>query len=578
MHETETRGREGLRLPAESLEGSENMSESMRPEGQPGGPGGDGFRRRRRRRGRRGGRRGPGDAPGAPGGDGGGEYVEGPGADAFASPSDGVSAPGGAPAGGEADPWSGAAPAPGGGGGRGPGGQQQGQHGRKRRNRRRGGPGGGPGTHPHHTHHHGGGGKGAHGGGPRHGHGQRGHAPRGPMPPQMAPLPRGFDGAVVAGAKPTEMKGLLELMPDGFGFVRAAKNSFLPSQSDPFVSQALIRRHEVREGSEVVVEVVPARREGQNPSALSILRVNGQDPDMCRRLPHFKDLTATDPDRRFRIAAEPNADVSLRIIDLLSPIGRGQRALIVAPPRTGKTILLQKLANAIEKHHPEAHVMMVLIDERPEEVTDMRRSIKGEVIASSYDQMAKGHVRLAEIVLKYARRLVETGKDVVVFLDSLTRMGRAYNLEIGHSGRTMSGGLDSRTMEKPREFFGSARCCEHGGSLTIIATALIDTGSRMDQVIFEEFKGTGNMELVLSRQLADRRIFPAIDINKTGTRKEEKLRTPNELQQCWTLRRVLNQLKPIEGMELLIDRLSKTSSNTEFLNRFDLTVRAEREE
>ncbi len=386
------------------------------------------------------------------------------------------------------------------------------------------------------------------------------------------------DGVAAAHLPRTELRGILELMPDGFGFVRSAKNNYLPTTNDPFVSQALIRRFDVREGSDVLVEVVPPRREGQNPSAVSILKVNDGEPENGRRLPQFKDLVATDPDRRFRIAAEPNADISLRIIDLLAPIGRGQRALIVAPPRTGKTILLQKLANAIEKNHPEAHVMMVLIDERPEEVTDMRRNIRGEVIASSYDQMAKGHVKLAEIVLKYARRLVETGKDVVVFLDSLTRMGRAYNLEMGHSGRTLSGGLDSRTMEKPREFFGSARCVEGGGSLTIIATALIDTGSRMDQVIFEEFKGTGNMEIVLSRQLADRRIFPAIDINKSGTRKEEKLRLPAELQQVWTLRRVLNQLKPIEGMELLVDRLSKTSSNIEFLNRFDLTVRAERED
>ncbi len=356
------------------------------------------------------------------------------------------------------------------------------------------------------------------------------------------------------------------MLGDGYGFIRSLKNSYLPSDNDVFVPQNLIRRLNLRCGCEVVGGWAPSRTKGRN-TLFTIDKVNGEAADSAREWRNFKDLTSIDPFPKLCLDTDDN-DISLRTIDLISPIGRGQRALIVAPPRTGKTIILQKIANAIARNHPEIHVMMVLIDERPEEVTDMKRSIKGEVISSSSDGISKGHVRVAEMVLERARRLVEMGRDVVMFLDSLTRLGRAYNLETGNSGRTLSGGLDARTMEKPREFFGSARNAEEGGSLTIIATALIDTGSRMDQVIFEEFKGTGNMELVLNRKLADRRIFPAIDINPSGTRKEEKLREPEELKAIWMLRRVLNQLKPMESMELLIDKLEKTESNDDFLSRF----------
>lgn len=358
-------------------------------------------------------------------------------------------------------------------------------------------------------------------------------------------------------------------MPDGFGFLRLAKTSYLPGDDDVFVPQNLVRKYSLREGAEIVGESAPSKKQGRSQSLYSVETVNGLDPEEAARTKPFKLLTSIDPYPKFCLDTD-DQDISLRVVDLISPIGKGQRALIVAPPRTGKTILMQKIANAITRNHPEVHLMVVLIDERPEEVTDMRRSIQGEVISSSSDEAARGHVRVAEMVLERARRLVETGKDVVIFLDSLTRLGRAYNLEIGNSGRTLSGGLDARTMEKPREFFGSARNAEEGGSLTIVATALIETGSRMDQVIFEEFKGTGNMELVLSRPLSDRRIFPAIDINPSGTRKEEKLRDPDVLKAIWMLRRVLNQLKPIESMELLIDKLEKTSSNADFLSRFQM--------
>jgi transcription termination factor Rho len=356
-------------------------------------------------------------------------------------------------------------------------------------------------------------------------------------------------------------------MSEGFGFLRQVRHNFLAGDDDIFVPQNLIRNLELRDGSEIKGQAVPSRKQGRGNQLHEVTTVNGLDPEQARNVKSFKLLTSVDPEPKFNLQTDDN-DVCLRVIDLISPIGRGQRALIVAPPRTGKTILLQKIANAIVRNHPEVHLMMVLIDERPEEVTDMKRNIKGEVISSSSDSYSRGHVQVAEMVLERARRLVEVGKDVVMFLDSLTRLGRAYNLETGNSGRTLSGGLDARTMEKPRELFGSARNAEEGGSLTIVATALIDTGSRMDQVIFEEFKGTGNMELVLSRQLADRRIFPAIDINPSGTRREERLRDAEELKAVWMLRRVLNQLKPLEAMELLIDKLGKVPTNAEFLGRF----------
>ncbi len=303
---------------------------------------------------------------------------------------------------------------------------------------------------------------------------------------------------------------------------------------------------------------------------MAVDRINGMDPEKHRELPVFKQLTSIDPNKRIDLEGKMN-DISLRVMDLICPIGRGQRCLIVAPPRTGKTMLLQRIAQVIAMNHPEIHIIMLLVDERPEEVTDMQRNVKGEVVSSSLDKQATAHARLSELVLERARRLVECGKDVVILLDSLTRLARAYNRESGDRGRTMSGGLDTRAMEKPREFFGSARALEEGGSLTIIATCLIDTGSKMDQVIFEDFKGTGNAELVLHRPLAERRIFPAIDINASGTRKEEKLRHPMELERVYRMRRALAQFKPIEAMEALIPRVQKWPSNSAFLAQFDVT-------
>ncbi len=358
-------------------------------------------------------------------------------------------------------------------------------------------------------------------------------------------------------------RGVLEINRDGSGFLRTADNNYLPGNRDLWVPRALIDKWRIREGSELVGPILPAP--GNRGEALVALdTLNAAKPEACEDTPHFRDLITIDPLRRLLIEL-PGEDLSTRVVDLFAPMGFGQRALIVAPPRSGKTILMQQLAQAIAAHHPEAHLMTVLIDERPEEVTDFRRKVKGEVIASSLDRMASGHVRLAEIVLERARRMVEMGRDVVIFLDSLTRLARAYNREAPGSGRTLSGGLDSRTMEKPREFFGSARNTEGGGSLTIIATCLVDTGSRMDQVIFEDFKGTGNMELILDRSLAERRIFPAIDINGSGTRREEKLRTRDELDRIFRLRRMLASYKPIDAMEMLLPRLRKTQNNGTFL-------------
>jgi transcription termination factor Rho len=365
------------------------------------------------------------------------------------------------------------------------------------------------------------------------------------------------------------VEGVLELLPNGAGFLRQLSNNYLAGEKDPYVPKNLIQQFNLREGNLIQGPIIPPRDRTRGPMLQAIELVEGMEARKMREVIHFKDLIAIDPIEKFNIAPG-NADISLRIVDLVAPIGKGQRALIVAPPRSGKTVLLQKLANAISAAHPEVHLMVLLIDERPEEVTDMRRTIRGEVIASSLDKLASGHVRVSEIVLERARRLVEVGKHVVIFLDSLTRLSRAYNREVKHSGRTMSGGLDARTMEKPREFFGSARNCENSGSLTIIATCLVDTGSAMDQVIFEEFKGTGNMELVLYRPLAERRIFPAIDINASGTRKEEKLRPADELKKTWLLRRGLQGHKPIEAMEKLISIVQKTRSNAEFLAALNL--------
>jgi transcription termination factor Rho len=325
----------------------------------------------------------------------------------------------------------------------------------------------------------------------------------------------------------------------------------------------------LQEGSEILGQVGEPRKNNQKPLLVAVDKVDGLTPEERVEMPKFKDLVSIDPEPMF-ILEPGDGDISLRIMDLLTPIGRGQRGLLVAPPRTGKTVLLQKVSTAIATHYPDVHLMVLLIDERPEEATGWRRSVgdKGTVLVSTLDELARNHVALSEIALQRALRLVEVGEDVVIVLDSITRLARAYNSEVKNSGRILSGGVDSKTMEKPKKFFGSARNVEDGGSLTILGTALVETGSRMDQVIFEEFKGTGNMELVFSRALADRRIFPAMDIELSGTRKEEKLLGQGALSRVYTLRRVLNKMRGHEAMPLLIERLQKTDSNAEFLAAF----------
>ncbi|MEE9392957.1 MAG: transcription termination factor Rho [Planctomycetota bacterium] len=358
-------------------------------------------------------------------------------------------------------------------------------------------------------------------------------------------------------------------MSEGFGFLRFADHYYRPHDGDVHVAASLIRKFDIRPGSMVKGDVAAPAKRGQKPTLVQVQTINGKDPELHRVEMPFKDLTACDPDERLILEVEGEPDPSMRIIDLLTPIGRGQRALIVAPPRTGKTVIMQKMANAIAHNHPEIVIIVLLIDERPEEVTDMKRNTKAEVIASCLDEGTANHVRVTESVLVKVKRLVEAGVDVVCLLDSITRLGRAYNNETKHSGRILSGGVDAKTLAKPKAFFGAARNIENGGSLTIIATALIDTGSRMDQVIFEEFKGTGNMELVLSRQLANNRTYPAIDVASSGTRKEEKLFDADDHKKINVLRRVLNQLPPTEAMRLLIERMEKTGSNAEFLSSFD---------
>ncbi|MCE9583605.1 MAG: transcription termination factor Rho [Planctomycetes bacterium] len=382
------------------------------------------------------------------------------------------------------------------------------------------------------------------------------------------PVPGGTAAAPIVSIGRGE--GVLEIHPEGFGFLRDPKNNYLSTPQDIYVAKSQIVRFAIREGSWIAGPLAPPKDRSKGPALMSVDSINNMEPEKHRELPIFKQLTSIDPCKRLDLEGKMN-DISLRVMDLICPLGKGQRCLIVAPPRTGKTILLQKIAQVIAQNHPECHIIMLLVDERPEEVTDMQRNVKGEVVSSSLDKVATAHARLSELVLERARRLVEAGKDVVILLDSLTRLARAYNREAGDRGRTMSGGLDTRAMEKPREFFGSARALEEGGSLTIIATCLIDTGSRMDQVIFEDFKGTGNAELVLHRPLAERRIFPAIDINASGTRKEEKLRAPVELERVYRMRRALAQFKPIEAMEALIPRVQKWPSNSAFLAQFDVS-------
>ena len=365
----------------------------------------------------------------------------------------------------------------------------------------------------------------------------------------------------------TPTEGVLEIIPDGYGFLRAVKRNFLASPDDIYVPAGILRRTGLRQGSHVKGMVAPPRKPGQRPSLSRVEEIDGMDPEAYRRLPQFKQLTTVDPTEWLRLETEKK-DSTLRVIDLLTPIGKGQRCLIVAPPRTGKTVILQKIGNAVNENYPEIKVFVLLINERPEEVTEMRRSIRGDVISSSLDELAPQHIKVAEMTLARAQRLVEAGQDVLVLIDSLTRMARAYNMEVEGSGRTLSGGVDSRAMEKPKTHFGAARKVENGGSLTIVATALVDTGSRMDQVIFEEFKGTGNSEIVLTRDLADRRIWPAIDVSMSGTRKEEKILPPEILRSSWILRRVLTKMKPVEGMELLVKKLDFTANNQSFLAAF----------
>ena len=359
-------------------------------------------------------------------------------------------------------------------------------------------------------------------------------------------------------------EGVLEILQDGFGFLRSPNYNYLPSPDDIYVSPSQIRRFGLRTGDIVSGQIRPPKEGERYFALLKVELVNFEDPEAVKQKISFDNLTPLYPERRIILEADP-AEASMRVMDLLTPIGCGQRGLIVAPPYSGKTILLQKLANSIAKNLPDVYLIILLIDERPEEVTDMQRSVKGEVISSTFDEPAERHVQVAEIVLEKAKRLVEHKRDVVILLDSITRLARAYNTVVPHSGKILSGGVDSNALHKPKRFFGAARNVEEGGSLTIIATALVDTGSRMDEVIFEEFKGTGNMELQLDRALFQKRIYPAIDVKKSNTRKEDLLMVPEELSRVWILRKVLNELNPAEAMELLVDRLKKTKSNAEFL-------------
>ena len=359
-------------------------------------------------------------------------------------------------------------------------------------------------------------------------------------------------------------EGVLEVLPDGFGFLRAPDYNYLPGPDDIYVSPSQIRKFDLQTGDTVSGQIRPPKEGERYFALIKVEAVNFEPPEQARDKIFFENLTPLYPQERLRLESEgPN--LSARVMDLMTPIGKGQRGLIVAAPRTGKTMLLQNIAQSIVKNHPEVYLIVLLIDERPEEVTDMERSVDGEVISSTFDEPAQRHVQVAEMVIEKAKRLVEHRKDVVILLDSVTRLARAYNTVIPPSGKVLSGGLDSNALQKPKRFFGAARNIEEGGSLTIMATALVDTGSRMDDVIFEEFKGTGNMEIHLDRKLVDKRVFPAIDIQKSGTRKEELLLSGDDLNRVWVLRKVLNPLSPVEAMELLLDKMGKTRSNADFL-------------
>jgi transcription termination factor Rho len=362
-------------------------------------------------------------------------------------------------------------------------------------------------------------------------------------------------------------EGTLEVLPDGFGFLRSPDYHYLSCPDDIYVSPSQIRRFGLRTGATVSGQIRPPKENERYFALLRVEAINYQDPNLVSERVSFDELTPLHPDKRVVLEAAAD-EINMRVVDLIVPIGFGQRGLIVSPPRAGKTILLQKMAKSVLINHPEVYVIMLLIDERPEEVTDMERQVKGpncEVISSTFDEPSARHLQVSEMVIEKAKRMVEYGHDVVIFLDSITRLARAWNAEVPHSGKILSGGVDANALQRPKRFFGAARKVEEGGSLTIIATALVDTGSKMDEVIFEEFKGTGNLEVVLDRKLVDKRIWPAIDVNRSGTRREEMLMDPEEHRRVCILRRVLNDMNPTEAMELLVNRLSKTKSNAEFL-------------
>ncbi|MCX7022320.1 MAG: transcription termination factor Rho [bacterium] len=358
--------------------------------------------------------------------------------------------------------------------------------------------------------------------------------------------------------------GVLEILPEGFGFLRSADYNYLPGPDDIYVSPSQIKRFGLRKGDIITGQVRPPKDSERYFALIRVEAVNFETPETALEKVVFEELTPLYPDKKFDLETA-DEDLSMRIINLLCPIGMGQRGLIVSPPRAGKTMILQKIANSVTTNHPNVYLIVLLIDERPEEVTDMQRSVRGEVVSSTFDEPAERHVQVAEMILEKAKRLVECSRDVVILLDSITRLARAYNAVMPHSGKILSGGVDANALHKPKRFFGAARNIEEGGSLTIIATALIDTGSRMDEVIFEEFKGTGNMELVLDRKLADRRIWPAVDLNKSGTRKEELLLSDEECGKLWVLRNALAGLNTVEAMEMLLSKMKKTKNNEEFL-------------
>ena len=394
---------------------------------------------------------------------------------------------------------------------------------------------------------------------PQHGKPRGPHNPRGPHKTRRP-------GAHSGPGRP--QAGILELHREGYGFLRADRKTFRERVlQDCFVPVQIIRQHGLRQGSYVEGEVGVDKRKDLH-GLRHVYRVDGLHPETAARRPRFRELNVIDPRRRLRLE-DVGADLSLRVLDLITPIGKGQRCLVISPPRAGKTMLLQKITRVIGENHPDVHIMVVLIDERPEEATDWRRTtLRGEVVSSCSDETPENHVKVSELALERAKRLVESGTDVLVVMDSLTRLGRAYNLATKETGRTLSGGLDASVLDRPKAFLGAAREVENGGSLTVVATCLVDTGSRLDQVIYEEFKGTGNMECILSRQLAEMRVFPAVDIKVSGTRKEEKLMLPHELRQVWTLRRVLQTLELKRGSRVFLDKLGQTRTNADFLASF----------